>query len=299
MSTGEPASDICPPPPFQFTLRQLLLVMVACSIGLALIFQWGYLGFLLGFAIACTALMAFGAYRRRLDAFLIGFAMFAFGVCTFPFLCVGPRDSSRRASCQNNLRNIALALIQYESNNGCFPPPYIVDAEGKPMHSWRVLLLPYLDQRYLHIAYRFDEPWDGPNNRKLHDTVLKIYSCPSRDEKQPQTETSYVVIVGPQTMWPGDKAISAADLKDGMSNTITVVEVANSGIHWMEPRDLHVVQMPMAINPPRGQGICSAHPHGAQVSFADGSVRFLTDKTPSDVLRALLTIAGNETIGDY
>jgi len=78
-----------------------------------------------------------------------------------------------------------------------------------------------------------------------------------------------------------------------------VVEVANSGIHWMEPRDLHVVQMPLAVNPPRGQGISSAHPHVALAVYADGHTYPLDDKTPPESIHALLSVAGGETIGDY
>ena len=88
------------------------------------------------------------------------------------------------------------------------------------------------------------------------------------------------------------------DFTDGRSNTILVVEVHDSGIHWMEPRDLHVSQMPLAINPPRGQGISSGHVGGANVAFADGSVRFLTNEIAPQTLRAVLTRSGKEPPGD-
>lgn len=67
----------------------------------------------------------------------------------------------------------------------------------------------------------------------------------------------------------------------------------------MEPRDLHIVQMPMAVNPPRGHGISSSHPNVALAVYADGHTQALTSNAPADVLRALLTIAGGETIPDY
>src|SRR6478735_1777869 len=104
-------------------------------------------------------------------------------VCALLFLVLGivfvapqfidSRTHARRASCANNLHSIAIAIQQYNDNYGCYPPPFIADADGKPMHSWRVLLLPYLEQKALHRQYRFDEPWDGPNNLKLHNTRLK------------------------------------------------------------------------------------------------------------------------------
>jgi hypothetical protein len=164
----------------------------------------------------------------------------------------GARSAARRTVCSDNIRTIALALQQYHDAHGSFPPPYIADAKGNPMHSWRVLILPYLEQGNLYKQYRFDEPWDGPNNRQLHSIVLSLFSCPSRPVNQPATDTNYVAAVGPKTTFSENGFIRMSDILDGTSNTILLVEVHNSGIHWMEPRDLHMHQMPMAINPPQG-----------------------------------------------
>ena len=78
-----------------------------------------------------------------------------------------PRESPRRSQCRNNLKNIGLALHNYHEAHGCFPPAFVADANGKPMHSWRVLILPYLDQGPSRKMYSFNEPRDGPNNKKL------------------------------------------------------------------------------------------------------------------------------------
>jgi prepilin-type processing-associated H-X9-DG protein len=109
--------------------------------------------------------------------------------------------------------------------------------------------------------------------------------------------TSYVAVVGPDTAWPGARSTKLGDITDGTSNTLLVVEVADSGIHWMEPRDLHVLQMAPTVNPQAGQGISSRHPGGAQASLADGSVRYLSEELSEEKLRALLTIAGGEPLG--
>src|SRR5262249_4828817 len=144
-----------------------------------------------------------GAVRRDRIVFLGGFAMLAFGFCVLSLQ--DGREPARRANCTNNMRNIVLALVQYHDSHGAFPPACIADANGKPMHSWRVLILPYLDQRKLYQQYRFDEPWDGPNNRKLHDVSLKIFQCPSHDKSQMSAGTNYVVVIGPGTVWPNGK----------------------------------------------------------------------------------------------
>src|SRR5262249_17806187 len=156
-----------------------------------------------------------------------------------------------------HLKQIGLALENYHAVYGSLPPAYIADAKGRPMHSWRVLILPYLDRSDIYSKYDFNEPWDGPNNSKLAALMPDCCRSPSRSSKQPKTETSYVAIVGSETMWPGGKSVSLSDIADGTSNTVAVVEIENSGIHWMEPRDLSIYQMPMAIKPARGQGISS------------------------------------------
>jgi prepilin-type processing-associated H-X9-DG protein len=110
--------------------------------------------------------------------------------------------------------------------------------------------------------------------------------------------TNYVAVVGPETVWPAPGACSIGDISDGTSNTIIVVEVAGSGIHWAEPRDLHVMQMSPDVNPSAGMGLSSRHEGGTHVLFGDGSVRFIANATPRKTLQALLTRAGGEVIDD-
>ncbi|MCI0358212.1 MAG: DUF1559 domain-containing protein [Planctomycetaceae bacterium] len=210
---------------------------------------------------------------------------------------LGPSvGAARRAACQFNLHEIMVALQNYHDVYHRFPPAYVADANGQPMHSWRVLILPFLEHKPLYDAYRFDEPWDGPNNSKLAGD-LKILMCPS-DGTRGTGQTSYVAVVGRGTAWPRAKCIDLADIRDGVSNTIMVVEVHNSGISWMEPRDLDVSQMPMAINPrvggKGGLGISSGHSLCAHAARADGSVFVLEEKTPPATIRAMLTIAGRD-----
>ena len=212
------------------------------------------------------------------------------------------RTGARRSQCKNNLKQIGLALYTYHENYDCYPPAFVADAKGRPMHSWRVLLLPYLDQGPLYAEYRFDEPWDGPHNSKLADKIIAVYNCPSEDharDKSTATMTSYVAVVGPETVWPESGATTIGDIKDGTSNTLMIVEVANSGIHWMEPRDLHAVQMAPTINPKSGQGISSPHIGGAQVLMADGSVRFISEQLTAETIHALLTAHAGEQIEDF
>lgn len=207
----------------------------------------------------------------------------------------GAREAARRAACLNNLRQISLALAQYEQANGTFPPAYLADKTGKPMHSWRVLILPYLGLQSVYQQYKFDEPWDGPNNSKLLDTILSVYRCPSDGTGKP-TDTDYVMVIGPGTVSTGTSAAVLADFRDGLSNTIMVVETTGLHAHWMAPVDLKLDQMSFQINNSAKPGIRSAHPGGANVGMADGSVHFLSNETDPATLKALLTIAGGEAI---
>ncbi|MEX2122089.1 MAG: DUF1559 domain-containing protein [Pirellulales bacterium] len=183
-----------------------------------------------------------------------------------------------------------------KSRHGREPHPVArrADANGKPMHSWRVLLLPYLENRTLYQQYDFNEPWNGPNNRRLAKYCITWFRCPH--SKSPFAETNYVVVVGSQTLWPGAACGSFDDVPDGTPQTVLVVETASSGILWSEPRDLDVSTMNVTINSAGGKGISSQHPGGANVVMADGSVRLLPDSTTWQSLHAVLTRNGGEDV---
>jgi prepilin-type processing-associated H-X9-DG protein len=224
-----------------------------------------------------------------------------FGCCIL-FQGVGSGPAAPRSQCKNNLLQIAIALHNYHERFGSFPPAYIADENGRPIHSWRVLILPFLDLQPLYNLYRFDEPWDGPNNWPLADRFATIFSCPSDEhsgEKDDPKTTNYLAVIGPETVWPGDRPTSISEISDGTSKTILVVEVANSGIRWSEPRDLHVTQMAPTINPKAGQGISSRHKGGATVMMCDGSARFLSDSLPVEKLRAMLTAHSGDKVSEY
>jgi hypothetical protein len=295
MATGESRTANRP---FQFTLTQMAVAFVCVCLILALTKQLGAVGISLSFFATSFFLIYIGAHKKCLKWTASGFVAILVGVWLLLLQAVhDPREVARRSACRNNLRQIALALMQYHDDFSAYPPAIVFDDNGKPMHSWRVLLLPYLDQKNLYQQYRLDEPWDGPNNSKLHSEFLKIYACPSRSEEQPRTDTTYVAVLGPKTIWPTDRNPSRiADVTDGLSNTLLIVETHNSGIHWMEPRDLHLNQMPMVINPSRGQGISSGHKEGANVVCADCSVRFFSNRVLPEILRATLTRSNREFV---
>jgi hypothetical protein len=223
------------------------------------------------------------------------------GVMFYPTV-KNAREAARRSECTGDLFYLRFALQNYHEANGCFPPPYVADAEGRPMHSWRVLILPFIDQAPLYNEYRFDEPWDGPNNRKLAGRInMYAFHCASDAPAwgEPDTLTAnFLAVVGPGMAWQEGTCTRLSDITDDPDTTLLLVEVADSGVHWMEPRDLHILQMAPTINPQGGQGISSRHAGGAHVATAGGRVRFLPDKLPAATIRGLLTINGGERISE-
>jgi hypothetical protein len=189
-----------------------------------------------------------------------------------------------------------LAVANYHETYGCFPPAYVAGRDGKPMHSWRILILPFMEQQALYDAYNFDEPWDGPNNRKLADQVGSIYLRSGLESDRVRT-TSFVAVVGAETAWPGPTSLRYEDLGDGSDETLTVVEVPDGQFRWMEPRDLPFDRMSFRINDGSGRGPGSRL-GAARVVSANGRVRTLPDDFDPVKLKAMLTANGGEAIGE-
>jgi prepilin-type processing-associated H-X9-DG protein len=208
------------------------------------------------------------------------------------------REAARRSQCSNNLKQIGLALHNYHDVYKTFPPAYIPDEDGQPKHSWRVLILPFIEQQPMHQMYDFNEPWDGPNNSQFANMMPAVYRCPS-DPGQ-SNSPAYLAISGPGSIFDNEKGSRMMDITDGTSNTIMVAEVAGANFNWMDPRDLDTGAMAMAINSVKdGTTISSHHPGGAQAAFADGSVRFLATTLDMNTLRLLLQKNDGQAVGDF
>ena len=208
------------------------------------------------------------------------------------------REAARRMTCMNNMTQISLAIHNYAQAYRCFPPAFIPDKDGKPMHSWRVLILPFMSKSELHSQYRFDEPCNSPHNSQLAKQMPSTYRCPS--DGSPAFETSYTMIVGPHAFSDGPTARKFDEIIDGTGNTIMVAECAGAGINWMEPRDLNTEKMTFRINEQvPGQPTCdisSRHPDLANSAFCDGSKRCLSVDMAPETLKAMLTVDGGEPI---
>jgi len=198
------------------------------------------------------------------------------------------REASHRIQSQNNLKQMALALLNYESTYGRFPAAAICDKAGKPLLSWRVAILPYIEQANLYEQFHLDEPWDSKHNIKLLPLMPAIYSLPSVS-KPGDTKTYYRVFVGKEAMFELDKGRRIAEIADGTSNTCSIVEAAEA-VPWTKPEGL-VYDAGKPV-PKLGRFFGG----GCNVAFVDGSVHFLQHSVPEATIRALITPAGGEVI---
>ena len=204
------------------------------------------------------------------------------------------REAARRSQCVNNLKQMGLAMHNYEATHGNFPAQAIVDKQGKPLLSWRVAILPYLEQQALYNKFKLDEPWDSPHNKELIQYMPQVFACPSNPLPAGSGLTPYQVFNGPGALFEKGKPTALNQIFDGTSNTLMVVEAAQPVI-WTRPDDLPFDVAP-GFQPAPLFGAGSKHPGGFNALMGDGSVKFIKMSINPQVLKALITKASGEVI---
>ncbi len=228
---------------------------------------------------------------------VVGIGIVAFFLATLVPAIQTARDKGNRQECWLNMERIGMALQAYSDANGAYPPAYIADENGKPMHSWRVLILPYLGHGRTYEKYNFDEPWDSPGNLRVTKSMPDVFACPHNPATRKNSETNYMVVMGSKTMFPGDQSVSFVDITDGLADTIMVVETTAAGVTWTKPEDLDFNKMSFSANTGSTADMGSPHaPNGAHVLLADGTVVYLTDEITTQTVQEMLTIDGDEAI---
>ncbi|NOX53273.1 MAG: DUF1559 domain-containing protein [Planctomycetes bacterium] len=193
------------------------------------------------------------------------------------------RARTHRTQSMSNLKRLALAMHFYHDRHKTFPPVGSTGPDGKPLLSWRVHLLPHLDQRELYEQFHLDEPWDSPHNRELIDKMPAVFRCPASKFSAKQGLSTYRVVSGKGTVFPPDQAVRLRDIADGTSNTIMIVEVDDDrAVIWTKPEGL-----PYDPDNP-GRGLGGQFHGGFNAAFCDGSVRFLPQTIKPAILRLLL-----------
>lgn len=191
--------------------------------------------------------------------------------------------------CYNQIHTLANGVLAYEKEHGHYPPPYVVDSTGTPMHSWRVLILPYIGESELFAKYNFDEPWYGPNNSMLESQMPAVYRCPEDDLTS--NTTSYLAVVGAETIWNSKQPVTRHEITDGVTDTILFAEYGNHRTRWMQPVDIPHEELVRSKILPN-----STHDDDDWVvAYADGYVE-VVDTIPWTLFAGMVTIAGGETI---
>jgi hypothetical protein len=308
---------------------------IATLVGLAPVITWHAAQILTALAatvFGCFSLRAIKTGQGRLRGSGMAVAGIASGtlatVAIMPAVLLGMvfpviGEAKRQIQSMTNLKAIASAMHNYHDEHGRFPPVVVFSREGIPLHSWRVLLLPFLGQMKLYQQFRLDEPWDSPTNTPLLSQMPREYAPPGGGLSE-RFATHYMVFDGPGAVFqtgerpkwfddelnrartpgmqvypqrPGEQPIydfskraSIASITDGPANTILLVE-ADDMVPWTKPQDASfTIHQPL----PKLGG----HYHGDfAVVLADGSVRIITKRVSEKTIREAITASGNEIPG--
>ena len=229
------------------------------------------------------------------------FSLAALGVCLTVIPLVIPavvkthdlqgRDLARYQQTYYNLRSILIAMQNYQEVYGTFPPAYVSDRRGKPMHSWRVLLLSFLDEKPLYEKYRLHEAWDSPHNRALASRTPETYVS-NYPRVRREGNTGFVAITGQGTAFPPGKTVRLRDVRDGTSNTIILVNWPVAEITWTAPVDLPIAEIGRLLEP---GGDLQAKPdrqkpRGFYAGYVDGTTQWFAATTSLEELQSLARI---------
>jgi hypothetical protein len=208
---------------------------------------------------------------RRLTCWFLAAALMLvlglFGIRRLAQAVTTAREVARYSQCVGNLTQIGYALRNYESACGSFPPAYTTDVHGRPLLSWRVLILPYLELGSLYQQFHRDEPWDSPHNASLLDQMPPTFACPTQQPDAYRTWrgrfTNVLALSAPGTALPGNRSVRLDQVTDGPDNTLWLIESTQADVPWTAPVDLdprtgRLTNWPDASPP----GPISAHPGG-------------------------------------
>ena len=223
---------------------------------------------------------------------MIGLSLFV-GVLLIP-ATTSPGPMPKQVVCRNHLRELGIALLNYEMVNGRLPPAFITDEHGKPMHSWRVLILPYIEELELYRKYRFDEPWDGPNNSTLATVDVPIFRSPLH--KTSPRHASYSVVVSEKSAMRPNFGCKISDVVDGTSKTVTVV-ASHCDVPWTQPEAFSMDDLLASLRGEvsrHGTSESNLWRRNVNVAYLDGRSSKIVGGGTREAYASLFLIDGNE-----
>lgn len=307
---GGQADRVCdsPKPHTSFSIGSLLVLTAIAAIACIPIVRFGIEGAIFSFLIF---LAGFVYLLLRKRDFTLQEVATVCGVVALVLMLLPSQYSppwaldraAKRATCLNKIRQLVLACHNIQSESLRFPPPYSTDSDGQPLHSWRVLILPYLEEQALYDDLDLTKPWNHPDNLKHAHRMPKLFQCKQyvarANDRFANVMTSYNAVIGEQTIWNPTESRNFDDVRDGCSNTIMIIESDAHRVHWMSPNDLRFDEI-IAINPEGETNLLiSHHAGGTSVAYVDGSSKFVPSETKVDDIKAHLTISGGEKLNSF
>lgn len=236
--------------------------------------------------------LAIGAAVGTLMVLAIAFAAIQYGGQGMQTILT----NRTRGQCMQNTEKIAKALNAYARDYGTYPPPTTFAADGKAMHSWRVLILPYLGYQSLYNKYDMNQAWDSVGNQSLVFEMPSEYRSPA-SVIVGGAEPHYFLVTGPGTLFPKTGPLGSKDVTDSAAKTLLVVQSdvgPLSSTQWIEPGDFDITNLTLTI----GVDLGGSHEGGMTAATVDGRGHFLRDSLDPGVVKALISPTGGEGLPD-
>ncbi|TWT37262.1 hypothetical protein KOR34_22090 [Posidoniimonas corsicana] len=291
----------------KFSLTALLWLFALTAVGM------GTFGAIGGLAVVALVVLTWVRSGWRATSGCLAFG--AVGLTGFSMLAIVfsvADDALDREPCIHNNRRIMVAIHNYHDKHGALPPAWTVDADGRPLHSWRVLILPFVGEEELYQQFRLDEPWDSPHNQQLADQMPAVFRCQACEECRgawgvpwdlpPRNCPSYHLVADPDAAFHRTSGATLAATTDRRNETIVLVESHERTKNWLEPDAYSLeeaVELLTSIDAVRhpNQTDCfwtTAYAGGrGYVSFLSGDYWNLGSMSEESA-RACLTAAGGE-----
>lgn len=268
--------------------RKYRIPMLGACLTLVLLMFWSTDNAAFRAGAIILALGIYAAYWYQISWPAVTAVVCAVGFVAYaPSFEIGNYDPPTRTQCANHMRQISLALYAYHSTHGQYPPLYTTNAEGEPLLSWRVLILPYLERRDLYEQFQLDEPWNSPHNRPLARRMPEWFRCPTAGSPE---LTSYLAVVGDETVWRPEGGISYRDIPERRLSTGLLIEDPFSDVIWTQPADLSLESEDWRIQRLLRMSNEEGHHGGLHVALTTGEIKFVSKRSlTAKKLRSLFT----------